>query len=209
MTPPAPPEVEQRPSQRLALARRVDSRIHQRRAEFYAGKLAPYIPRGSSLLDLGAGDGLLVNMLARSLDLKPRAFDVEARSLGGFPVEVYDGRRLPLPDGAVDVSICVAVLHHCEDAQAMLREIRRVTRKTFLLVEDRFDSAWDRLGVVGFHHYLRWIESMPFNRSGFASTSQWRDRLAAAGLAVTEATILGKPLACFPIVNTLFVAQTV
>jgi ubiquinone/menaquinone biosynthesis C-methylase UbiE len=194
-------------SQRNEAARRIDAGIHRRRADFFLRALRPLIRPGESLLDVGAGDGLLISMLAQETGSPARGFDIEARELGGFPVEVYDGMHLPLPDQSVDVSICVAVLHHCQDAPQVMREIRRVTRKRFLLVEDKFDTVLDRWAVIGFHRYLRWVEAMPFDPRGFSSSSEWSKRLEDAGFDVCEVRRLGYALPPSPVVNTLFVCE--
>ena len=208
MNAPAQEGFDQRLSRRSTLARRVDDSIHQRRAAFYRRHLLPEVPEGRCLLDVGAGDGLLIEGLARdSRARSARGFDIEPRSLGSFEVEVYDGKHLPLADGAADVTICVTVLHHCDEAERVLGEIRRVTAQRLLLVEDRFDSRLDRFGVIGFHHYLSRVESMPFDPNGFRSTEQWRGRLEKAGFRVRACRPLGRAVWWFPIVNTLFVAD--
>lgn len=199
--------VDDRPSQRWAFARKLDADIHTKRAAFFADALTPHIPTGSSLLDVGAGDGLLASTLRDRMQLNVRAVDIEARSLGNLQVEVYDGKTLPLDDQSVDYAMCVAVLHHCDDPVAVLREIRRVTRKRLLLVEDLFDSATDRLCVIGFHHYLRFVEKMPFNRNGFASTGRWRERLFEAGFRLSRTIVLGKAVRWFPVMNTLMICE--
>ena len=200
-------EVQDRPSRRWAFARRLDADIHTKRAAFFADALTPHITPSSSMLDVGAGDGLLAATLRDRLRLNVHAVDIEARSLGNLQVEVYDGKTLPLADQSVDYSICVAVLHHCDDPVAVLREIRRVTRKRLLLVEDLFDSFTDRVGVIGFHHYLRFVEKMPFNPDGFASTGRWRERLFEAGLRMNRVVVLGKAVRWFPVVNTLLICD--
>ena len=200
-------DVDRRFSRRFATAAKVDDDIHRQRARFNFNALRPWVTEGASLLDLGAGDGLLVSMLAADTGGTARGFDIEPRQLGDFTVEVYDGRHLPVADQSADICLCVAVLHHCEDAGQVLREIRRITRSRFLLIEDRFDSWRDRVGVIGFHHYLRLVENMPFDPRGFRSTSQWRRRLEEAGFEIEQVHTLGRAVRWFPIVNTLFVCQ--
>ena len=202
------PHVHQRLSRRSAAARRIDAAIHRRRARFYLRHLLAHVPTGKRLIDVGAGDGLLVKMLAEATDAASvRAFDVESRQLGPVPVEVYDGTKLPIDDAGADVSLCVTVLHHCADAKRVLSEIRRVTSQRFLLVEDRFNSPADRLAVLGVHHYLRWVESMPFDRHGFADTTQWCRLLNEAGFAVVQTKHLGIAVPWLPVTNTLFVCE--
>ena len=50
-----------------------------------------------------------------------------------------DGQKLPLSDGAADVTFTVTVLHHNTDPtmfQNLIREICRVTKETIILTED-------------------------------------------------------------------------
>lgn len=44
------------------------------------------------------------------------------------PDLLWDGRTIPLPDSSVDSALLTEVLEHCPDAEAVLREVRRVLR---------------------------------------------------------------------------------
>jgi SAM-dependent methyltransferase len=46
----------------------------------------------------------------------------------GSPDLLWDGRTIPLPDSSVDSAMLTEVLEHCPDAEAVLREVRRVLR---------------------------------------------------------------------------------
>ena len=61
--------------------------------------------------------------------------------------------------------------------------------------------------MLGVHHYLRWVESMPFDRHGFASTAQWCQLLNEAGFAVVETKRLGIAVPWLPVTNTLFICE--
>jgi SAM-dependent methyltransferase len=65
--------------------------------------------------------------------------------IAGLTLAIADGRSLPYPDGAFDVSHASLVLHHLEpdDAIAFLRELRRVARNG-IVVNDlvRGRLAW-------------------------------------------------------------------
>jgi len=200
--------VSQRLSRASGWGRRIDQGIHGRRAAFNLRHIAPLVPRGARVLDLGAGDGLLAGQLARHNRCQVLGVDVEDRALSDVPLLLYDGARLPLADDAVDVSICVAVLHHCDNLEAVLGELRRVTRGKLLLIEDRFESWLDRLCVIAVHHYLRAVESMPFRRAGFGDVATWRTRLAAAGFRSAEVIPLpGRAVPWIPVRNVLYVAE--
>lgn len=94
------------------------------------GRLVPYIPAGSRVLEFGAGTGQQARFLA---DL---GFDVVAIDLAQsnyaehlvFPVRQYDGEHIPLEDGSVDVVFSSNVLEHVENIPAIMAEFRRILR---------------------------------------------------------------------------------
>jgi SAM-dependent methyltransferase len=104
--------------------------VHQRRVRVLARQLHEILPQPThSVLDVGCGDGRLAHELLR---LRPQlnvsGIDVIARSNALIPVTVFDGRSLPIDNGAVDVVILVDVLHHTEDPTVLLREAGRAAR---------------------------------------------------------------------------------
>ena len=52
----------------------------------------------------------------------------------------FDGRSIPFLDGSFDVSLVSNVLHHASDPAALLREVRRVTRKR-IIVKDHLSAG--------------------------------------------------------------------
>jgi len=165
---------------------RIDRLISRQRAAFYFPILSPYIERGSSIADIGAGDGSLARLISDKLDCKSVALEVGPAQNGNDDVTTFNGRDIPLADGSVDVSMSLSVIHHAEDPERLLREIRRVTGKRFLLVEDHYESLVDRVMTRAIHVYLEKIVSMPFNRTGFSNVAGWRERLNEAGFRVVE-----------------------
>ncbi|MDT8369354.1 MAG: methyltransferase domain-containing protein [Longimicrobiales bacterium] len=117
--------------------------------------------RARTLLDVGAGNGRVVERLARwvgdasgepprviALDQHPEIVAVGARERPHLAWVRADGTRLPLRDASVDLSICVLTLHHLdrEGAIALLRELARVTR-TAVLVSDLERSRLHWIGA--------------------------------------------------------------
>jgi SAM-dependent methyltransferase len=95
--------------------------------------LAPQAPLSTGL-DFGAGDGWFAMMLRR-LDLVAAltAVDVLPRARSWFPVQMFDGSRLPFRDRSFDLTYCIDTLHHCAHPRASLEEVLRCTKSTFLL----------------------------------------------------------------------------
>ena len=92
---------------------------------------------GPRVLDLGCGLGGYSKALAErdfdvvALDVNPEYVE-RARSLG-VAAELYDGKRLPLDDDSVDTVFLFEVIEHLDDPVELLREARRVARRTVLL----------------------------------------------------------------------------
>lgn len=85
----------------------------------------------AALLELGRETGHLVRLT--SLDAHPQIQSYARERLAGDKVHFLrgDARAIPLRDGAFDLAICTLALHHFtrEDAAAVLREMRRVSRR--------------------------------------------------------------------------------
>jgi SAM-dependent methyltransferase len=92
--------------------------------------LAPEL-RGD-YLDVGAGNGELIDRVMRLFDVAPQACDYrdDLMTIRGVPVAVVDLNSAPLPyrDAAFDLVTCTEVIEHLENFRFALREIFRVLR---------------------------------------------------------------------------------
>lgn len=159
--------------------------VHRRRTRTLAAALASLAPERGSLLDIGAGDGLLASALAEARPaLEVRGVDVLVRSSTHIPVEPFDGHVLPYADRSFDASMLVDVLHHCDDPIEVLAEAVRVARST-ILVKDHLSDA--RFAVAR----LRLMDAVGNRRHGVAlpgnyrPSAWWTDAFQRLGVAPT------------------------
>lgn len=110
---------------------------------------------GSTILDLGAGNGIASYAFARRgakqvYALEPDPSDYVGRGAirdlcSGLAVEVLGGvgEAIPLPRASVDIAYARQVLHHCRDLLAVMQECARVLRPGGLLLACREHVADD------------------------------------------------------------------
>ena len=132
--------------------------------------IAELVPRGARVLDLGCGDGALLDLLQRE------------RGCTGYGVEIADGNVLQcirrgvdviqlnldeglamFDDASFDVVLQIDTLQHLRNAEVMLRETARV----------------GRTGIVAFPNFAHWPNRLSVARGRMPVTRrlpyQWYD----------------------------------
>lgn len=132
--------------------------------------------------DLGSGEGLVAELLARrcrrviAVDNSERMVEFGARKarengVGNLEFRLGDIVDPPLEDASVDVAILSHALHHAEDPARAVRAAHRILRPggqvlILDLVEHRFEQARERYGDrwLGFAaaNLQRWLEGAGF-----------------------------------------------
>lgn len=103
------------------------------------GHLALRLTPEIDIADLGAGEGLLSQLLARRarqvwcIDNSPRMVEVgtelaKKNGLANLTYKLGDIARVPLPDKSVDLAILSQALHHAQHPQAAVDEAWRILR---------------------------------------------------------------------------------
>lgn len=152
------------------------------RAYDMALEIARVIPRGSEVLDVGCGNGFIAHHLSAMLGTSVTGIDVADSTEAPIDYRRYDGRGFPAPDSSFDAVVLAYVLHHAQDLQAMLEEMKRVLRPggVAIIYEDIPETLWDRF--ICWTHDLKWR-----NRTGactFRSELDWLNVFESAGFPI-------------------------
>jgi len=103
-------------------------------------RFLPWLPAGSTTIDIGAGNGLVALELNKS-GIQTTAVDVVNLSiLPEIPVQVYNGASLPFPDRHFQFALLLTVLHHTKDPVAVLKEAARVAEQV-IIIEDVYKNG--------------------------------------------------------------------
>ena len=119
----------------------------RRRAGHLAARIAPHLPAGATMLDIGSGTGHNAEALRdRGARTCVEADVVDFHVVGGGPV-LFDGARLPFADGAFDACLLAFVLSYPRDPAALLREAGRVASGRVLVLQSSPRGRAGRLAL--------------------------------------------------------------
>lgn len=171
-------------------------------------RLAHFTPlagswQGKRVLDLGCGGGFMAEALAREgarvVGVDPAEAALEsarghARATGlEIDYRAGVGEAIPLDDAAVDAVVCVDVLEHVADLEAVLVEIRRVLRPGGLFFFDTINRTPLAAFVVVFlgETVLRLLPRGTHDPALFIRPDELTARLRGLGFRVGEIVGLG------------------
>ena len=154
------------------------------RARSKARLIRTALSGGERILDIGGAEGYVAHRLWRE-GHAVTLLDVADRNRTRLPLVRYNGKDIPLADGAYDVGSVVYVLHHCHDADSVLREARRVCAK-LVVIETTYATPGQRRLITfldGLINSLRGLRPEPLD---FDTPEGWKQRFTAAGWRVTD-----------------------
>lgn len=92
---------------------------------------------GTSLLEVGCGNGYLSNLLSEHSKVTAVDIIVSPETRLAYPQVTFQEanmERLPFPDHSFDTVVSTHTLEHVRDLPAAMRELRRVSRQRLILV---------------------------------------------------------------------------
>ena len=106
------------------------------RANAIIDSFAAVIQSNSTIIDIGAGKGLLAQEMAQRFNARVTMVDVASYNQTQLPLTICDSRRLAFADSSFDYAILSFVLHHCQNPDTILREALRVANQVIVIEND-------------------------------------------------------------------------
>lgn len=116
-----------------------------------------------TVLNVGAGAGSYEPRDREVTAVEPSTVMIAQRPVGAAPAVLASAERLPFPDDSFDAAMAIITIHHWDDVDAGLREMRRVARRRTVIVT--FDPAleadlWIARDYIG-EHVTHTFSSLP------------------------------------------------
>jgi SAM-dependent methyltransferase len=154
-----------------------------RRAEVKRKRLLPFLSKGESVLEVGAGNGALTKLLSNE-GMQLSVLDIEDKSLfEDVKVRVYDGEKFPFEGKQFDVCQLITMLHHTTNAEELIREAKRVSDR-IIIMEDIYENPLQK--------YITWFTDSLVNWEFFGhphtnlTDTEWRELFEQNGLVVEK-----------------------
>jgi len=114
--------------------------------EYELNQIIPLIPQSSSILEIGAGSGWQVKILAEH-GFAVEAIDIDTEQSPYtehrvWPVRSYDGVHIPFDENSFDVVFSSCVLEHILNFNQIQSEIKRVLKPNGLAIHILPTSTW-------------------------------------------------------------------
>ena len=165
-----------------------------------------FLKPGATVLDVGCGMGYALEVLNEDYGITSFGCDVVPSTHRIRRFARFDGNHLPFANASFDVVMLIFVLHHAEDAAALLHEAARVARKAVLVVEDTpqnmFDRRWGEMHIRNFNrrHGIPWAGRI-------RTETEWKQLFRFAGLPLISSGRLTRFERLPPVARTAFVLE--
>jgi 2-polyprenyl-3-methyl-5-hydroxy-6-metoxy-1,4-benzoquinol methylase len=166
-----------------SICNNVIRQIGKTRTNDVMGKIVPFLRKDEKILDLGAGLCLMLQWLKNN-NYTVEGVDIHDISL--YPYirpKIYDGVTLPYKNKEFDTVLILAVLHHIQDQEHVIREAKRVSKR-IIIMEDIYDNAIQKYLTFLMDSFtnLEFITHPHSNRTD----RQWREEFKRLGLKVAN-----------------------
>lgn len=112
--------------------------VHKKLEKFFTN-----VKSGSTILDIGSGNGLITKVL-RDKEYIVSPLDIhEGQYENSVKPILYDGKKMPFADKSFDTGLLLTILHHTTNQEEIISEAARVCRQ-LIIMEDIYENQFQK-----------------------------------------------------------------
>ncbi|SCA56258.1 Methylase involved in ubiquinone/menaquinone biosynthesis [Candidatus Terasakiella magnetica] len=142
-------------------------------------KIIQLLPQEAKVLEIGGGSGHQAKLL------KDRGFDITSIDVADsiyadeqvFPVQTYDGKKLPFADQSFDVVLSSNVLEHIHDLDPLMEEFSRVVKPSGFNLHVMPTGSWRFWTIVANYFEFLQILLLSFSPAKLKNPKHWGKQL--------------------------------
>ena len=167
--------------------------------------LKNYLSKDDRVLDIGTGNGLVANLIREHIGAQVKGIDVININHTEHKTLIFNGKDIPFENNYFSVSICCFVLHHAYNQIELLKDMKRVTRSTIIILEDTPQTFLDK--ILGFIHKFPSTLRYHSSRVNFKTDDEWKGFFRDNGLILKKVLKIEKRDPTYPISRRMYVLE--
>jgi len=179
---------------------RIFSKIYEQNAKKMCLDCQDFIKKGSKILDLGCGSGIVAKNFQNFFQAEIIGVDIKDNRIFKIPFQIIDGKNLPFSENSFDVVLISYVLHHSRDPISLIKEAKRISRDKIIIYEDLPKGFMSKL-ICKIHGFAFDKFFQNPTSTSFKLEEEWERIFNNTGLNV----ILKERVKSFPVNKELFI----
>ena len=159
----------------MKLFYRIFSGFYKLAARKMCKECSHFIKKGSKILDLGCGSGIVADEFKIFFGAQIAGVDIIDKRVVKIPFTLYGGKNLPFVDNYFDTILISYVLHHCDDPVRVLAEAKRVAKDKIIIYEDLPENIFSKLVCKLHGKSFAFFSRNNKESCNFKTIGEWRE----------------------------------
>lgn len=160
-------------------------KYNKKRAKNIASQMNGFIKKRGRVLDIGLGNGFVAKEIRDYYKVHMEGVDIVDYNETDIKNTIYNGLNLPFKDNSFDCIIILQTLHHCTDQIQVLKEVKRVSKKRIIIMEDVYNNYFEKV-ITFMHDYIsnkrKGVDCLYY----FHNKKEWKSIFDKLGLKIEK-----------------------